>query len=88
MMKTNPYVSLEFHTSDETYDFYNNYACCVGFSVRKTSRVSSRQGVSSIRFTCQKEEFSNYQKKRVMSIESFTNQRTLEKQMGDNKVGI
>jgi zinc finger SWIM domain-containing protein 3 len=73
------YVGLEFRTSDEAYNFYNNYACRVGFSVRKTSRASSSQGVSSIRFTYHKEGFSNYQKKREMSIESSTNQRTPEK---------
>jgi zinc finger SWIM domain-containing protein 3 len=82
-----PYVGLEFRTPDEAYDFYNNYAGRVGFSVRKASRASSRQGVSSIRFTCHKEGFSNYQKKKEMPIGSCTNQRTPEKQKGIIRMG-
>jgi zinc finger SWIM domain-containing protein 3 len=82
-----PYVGLEFRTPDEAYDFYNNYACRIGFSVRKASRASSSQGVSSIRFTCHKEGFSNYQKKREMSIGSSTDQRTPEKQKGIIRMG-
>jgi ribose 5-phosphate isomerase A len=80
--KFKPYVGLEFCTPDEAYRFYNNYACHVGFSVRKGSRASSSKDVSSIRFVCHKEEFSNYQKKREMPIGSSTNQRTPEKRKG------
>jgi zinc finger SWIM domain-containing protein 3 len=82
-----PYVGLDFHTLEEAYAFYNNYACRIGFSVRKASRASSSKGVSSIRFTCHKEGFSNYQKKREMSIGSSTNQRTPEKQKGIIRMG-
>jgi ribose 5-phosphate isomerase A len=80
--KIKPYVGLEFRTPDEAYNFYNNYTCHVGFSVRKGSRASSSKGVSSIRFVCHKEGFLNYQKKREMPIGSSTNQRTPEKQKG------
>jgi FAR1 DNA-binding domain len=62
--KFKPYVGLKFHTPDEAYQFYNNYACHVGFSVHKGSRASSNKDVSSIRFVCHKEGFSNYEKKR------------------------
>jgi FAR1 DNA-binding domain len=76
------YVDLEFRTPDEAYDLYNNYAGRIGFSVRKASRASSRQGVSSIRFTCHKEGVLNYQKQKEMPIGTYTNQRTSEKQRG------
>jgi len=85
--KIKPYVGLEFRTPDEAYNFYNNYACHVGFSVRKGSRASSSKGVSSVRFVCHKEGFSNYQKKREMPIGSSTNQRTPEKQKGIIRMG-
>jgi FAR1 DNA-binding domain len=64
MVKNKLYVGLEFRTPDVAYDFYSNYTCNVGFSVRKASRISSRQDISSIKFTCHKEEFLNYQKKK------------------------
>jgi hypothetical protein len=40
-----PYVDLEFRTLDEAYNLYNNYAGRIGFSARKVSRASNRQGI-------------------------------------------
>jgi hypothetical protein len=52
--KIKSYVGLEFHTPDETYNFYNNYACRVALSVHKRSRTYSTKNVSSIGFVCNK----------------------------------
>ncbi|KAF3337587.1 Protein FAR1-RELATED SEQUENCE 12 [Carex littledalei] len=44
-----PYVGMEFNTSEKAYTFYNDYACRVGFSIRKATQGKNRDGVSSIR---------------------------------------
>jgi FAR1 DNA-binding domain len=85
--KNKPYIGLEFRTPEEAYNFYNNYACHVGFSVRKATRAKNSQGVSSIRYVCNKEGFSKYQKKKEMPIGSLTGQKTPEKVKGITRVG-
>uniref|UniRef100_J3KXX0 SWIM-type domain-containing protein n=1 Tax=Oryza brachyantha TaxID=4533 RepID=J3KXX0_ORYBR len=85
--KSQPYVGMEFSTPEEAYTFYNDYAYRVGFSVRKSSKTKNRDGVSSVRFVCNKEGFSDSQKKKKKPIGSVNDQRTPEKEKGMTRTG-
>jgi hypothetical protein len=52
--KCKPYVGLEFRTSDEAYQFYNNYAChvdlvCVKEVGHQTAKVYHQLGLCVIK---------------------------------------
>ncbi|XP_078156568.1 protein FAR1-RELATED SEQUENCE 5-like [Carex rostrata] len=63
-----PYVGIEFNTHEELYAFYNNYALCAGFSVRKATSATNRNGLSSIRYVCSKEGKSEWHKRKERPI--------------------
>ncbi|XP_078171535.1 protein FAR1-RELATED SEQUENCE 5-like [Carex rostrata] len=82
-----PCVGMEFSTSEKAYTFYNEYACRVGFSVRKATHAKNRHGVSSIRFVCSKEGLSRWHKEKAIPIGSSTNIATPKKEHGVTRIG-
>ncbi|XP_078153657.1 uncharacterized protein LOC144548813 [Carex rostrata] len=77
-----PYVGMEFNTHEEAYTFYNNYALCAGFSVRKASSASNKNGLSSIRYVCSKEGKSEWHKRKERPIGCSMEFVTPEKEHG------
>ncbi|XP_078152790.1 protein FAR1-RELATED SEQUENCE 5-like isoform X2 [Carex rostrata] len=82
-----PRVGMEFRSPEEAFKMYNDYACRVGFSVRKQAQTKNKHGVSSMRYVCSKEGFSTRQKKIAMPIGSESNPRTPEKLKGMTRTG-
>ncbi|XP_010257333.1 PREDICTED: protein FAR1-RELATED SEQUENCE 5-like isoform X2 [Nelumbo nucifera] len=53
-----PFVDMEFESETHAYNFYNEYAMRVGFSVRKDWKNKNREGcVTGRRFVCSREGF-------------------------------
>ncbi|KAJ1703888.1 hypothetical protein LUZ63_003667 [Rhynchospora breviuscula] len=84
---TKPYVGMQFSSAEEAYIFYNSYAGRVGFSVRKSSKSSSRTGPSSQRFLCSKEGFCKNQKIFEMPIGSVSLDNSPQKVKSITRVG-
>jgi zinc finger SWIM domain-containing protein 3 len=82
-----PYVGMRFQIDRDAYTFYNRYAEHVGFSVRKATQSKSKQGVSSMRFVCNKQGFGKRQKEQEMSIGSSNRPKTSEKEKSMTRVG-
>lgn len=47
-----PYVGMEFNTEEEAYNFYNEYARVVGFSIRKSACHKDSKGNTLDRIYC------------------------------------
>ncbi|XP_078177445.1 protein FAR1-RELATED SEQUENCE 5-like, partial [Carex rostrata] len=77
-----PYVGMEFNTHEEAYTFYNNYALFVGFSVRKATSTTNKNGLSSIRYVCSKEGKSEWHKRKERPTGSSIDFATPEKECG------
>ncbi|KAJ3704412.1 hypothetical protein LUZ61_008117 [Rhynchospora tenuis] len=84
---TKPHIGMQFSSAEEAYHFYNAYALRVGFSVRKSSKTTSRAGVSSQRFLCSKEGFCKNQKNFQMPIRSVSLDKSPQKVKSITRVG-
>ncbi|KAJ4808279.1 Protein FAR1-RELATED SEQUENCE 5 [Rhynchospora pubera] len=85
--KNQPHIGMEFKSRDEAYQFYNMYAFEAGFSIRKETTSKSSKGVSSERFVCSKEGFSNRQKQEQKKLGSSSDKKTPEKDKGSSRAG-
>ncbi|KAJ1685706.1 hypothetical protein LUZ63_019481 [Rhynchospora breviuscula] len=84
---TKPYLGMIFSSTEDAYNFYNAYAGRVGFSVRKSSKSSSRTGPSSQRFVCSKEGICKKQKNFEMPIGSVSLDKSPQKIKSITRVG-
>ncbi|OMO98340.1 hypothetical protein COLO4_13984 [Corchorus olitorius] len=59
--RAEPYTGLEFHTSNEAYEYYQAYAEVTGFRVRigQLFRSKNDGSITSRRFVCSKEGFQH-----------------------------
>ncbi|KAJ1698440.1 hypothetical protein LUZ63_006952 [Rhynchospora breviuscula] len=78
---------MQFSLAEKAYIFYNSYAGRVGFSVRKSSKSTSRTGPSSQRFLCSKEGFCKNQKNFEMPIGSVSLHKSPQKVKSITRVG-
>ncbi|XP_078165599.1 protein FAR1-RELATED SEQUENCE 7-like [Carex rostrata] len=53
-----PFFGMEFSSDLEARQFYNSYACRLGFSIRVHTTRTTKVGLSSIRMVCSRQGFS------------------------------
>ncbi|KAJ4790460.1 Protein FAR1-RELATED SEQUENCE 5 [Rhynchospora pubera] len=84
-----PYIGKLFATSDDAFDFYNNYALLRGFSIRRRSNYKSSklQDVSSISFSCSKEGISKVEKEAKKARENGAQEMTPQKDRASTRTG-
>ncbi|KAG9443278.1 hypothetical protein H6P81_014618 [Aristolochia fimbriata] len=63
--KSEPRVGMEFHTDDQAYEFYSEYAKRIGFWVRKGTLHKTRDDlVKDRRYLCSKEGYRQHDRRR------------------------
>jgi FAR1 DNA-binding domain len=74
------YLGMQFWTSEDAYNFYNEYGCHVGFSIRRKTTSSSKKDVSSVNFVCSTEGYSKCQRAELKGMNISTYLKTSERE--------